>query len=167
MGTRSKTKALIIEAIRATGADADELAGSLDLAEDKQRDELEERERSDRIRREELELELNRKHEEIDLKTLYLELKKCTSDCGSGARSGGGKRISFKMKNLMQPYKAKKGKEESYLEFAYDLKANLIEWMKSAEVFDNLGRAGVLLLGAVLPLYPGEDAALDLRSEGK
>ncbi|KAM7295267.1 uncharacterized protein ISCGN_024772 [Ixodes scapularis] len=214
-GVRNKTKALIIEAIKATGADADELAESLDLAKDRQREELEKRERSDRIRREELELELKRQQQEIELKKLDLELKKSPSDDGSGGGSGGGDRISFKMKNLMQPYKvgediglflvnfertceklafacntwpqrlltllpceaadvvarlskedaecydvvksnllkryrlstevfrlrfrqAKKGKDESYLEFAYDLKANLIEWLKSAEVFDNL-----------------------------
>ncbi|CAN7951603.1 unnamed protein product, partial [Ixodes pacificus] len=213
-GVRNKTKALIIEAIKATGADADELAESLGLAKDRQKEKLEERERSDRIRREELELEIKRQEQEIELKKLNLELKKCPSDDG-GAGSGGGDRISFKMKNLMQPYKvgediglflvnfertcekvafarhtwpqrlltllpcqaadvvarlskedaenydvvksnllkryrlsteafrlrfrqAKKGKDESHLEFAYDLKANLIEWLKSAEVFDNL-----------------------------
>ncbi|KAM7308052.1 uncharacterized protein ISCGN_011687 [Ixodes scapularis] len=151
-GVRNKTKALITEAIKATGADADELAESLDLAKDRQREELEKRERSDRIRREELEarersdrihreeleLELKRQQQEIELKKLDLELKKSPSEDGSGECSGGGDRISFKMKNLMQPYKAKKGKDESYLEFVYDLKANLIEWLKSAELFDNL-----------------------------
>ncbi|KAG0417599.1 hypothetical protein HPB47_005502 [Ixodes persulcatus] len=65
-GVRNKTKALIIEAIRATEADAAELAESLDLAKDRQRKKLEETERSDRIRR-----------EEIEIKKLDLELKKC------------------------------------------------------------------------------------------
>lgn len=31
----------------------------------------------------------------------------------------------------------KKGQKDLYLEFAYDLKDNLIEWHKSAEVFDD------------------------------
>lgn len=72
-GVRYKTKALIIEAIRATGADAAKLAASLELAKDRQREKLKERERSDRIGREELE----KRRQQIELRKLDLEFTKC------------------------------------------------------------------------------------------
>ncbi|XP_077535981.1 uncharacterized protein LOC144148299 [Haemaphysalis longicornis] len=76
-----KRKPEIIEAIEAVGADDDELSEGLELMKERRADELE-------------------------MKRLELEILKARSGSGVGeASSGGGVKLSFKMKDLMQPFK--------------------------------------------------------------
>lgn len=93
MARKKKTKALIVDFIRAVGVDAAKISESLDLAKERQKkrkkEKLEKKERSDRIR-------WQGQQQGIELNKLDLELKKCPSDGGSGTGSGGGDRIFLK-----------------------------------------------------------------------
>lgn len=92
-----KRKPEIIEAIEAVGADDDELSECLELMKEREQDER---------KKAEAEAEAQRRADELEMKRLELEILKAASGSRVGeASSGGGVQLSFKMKDLMQPFK--------------------------------------------------------------
>ncbi|CAN8013762.1 unnamed protein product [Ixodes persulcatus] len=104
-----KRKPLIIKAILDFGADEAELS---ECWEESQEADLkrQEQERSDRLKSQEAELklqeaELKRQAQELEMKRLELELVKSRGDREGSPASSIGEGKSFKMKNLMRPFK--------------------------------------------------------------
>ncbi|XP_029832045.3 uncharacterized protein LOC115316745 [Ixodes scapularis] len=107
-----KRKPIIIKAILDFGTDEAELSECWEEVQriDKEKRELEEQERSDRLKSQEAELklqeaELKRQEQELEMKRLELELVKSRGDREGSPASSTGEGKSFKMKNLMQPFK--------------------------------------------------------------
>lgn len=205
---KTKRKPHLIELIRETDADESELVECWELILERRDKEAEKSEREEKKRAHELEV-----------KRLELEMRKIEAECSKrGPAPSSEKGVeTFKMKDLMQPFKigedvglflvnfertcekvgfareswsqrlltllpceaadviarlskqdaedydkvksallkkyrlsteafrqrfrnAAKGQKESYPEFAYNLKANLVEWLKSAEAYGDHGK---------------------------
>lgn len=91
----------IIEAIENLEADDDELSECLELIEEekKEKQRREAEERNERLRRE-------AEERELEMKRLEVELVKARSNSGGSEASSGVERKSFRMKDLMQPYRS-------------------------------------------------------------
>ncbi|XP_040073113.1 uncharacterized protein LOC120845340 [Ixodes scapularis] len=199
-----KRKPLIIKALLDFGTDEAELSECWEEVQriDKEKRELDEQERSDRLKSQEAELklqeaELQCQEQELEMKRLELELVKSRGDREGSPASSTEEGKSFKMKNLMQPFKigedvglflvnfertcekvgfarltkdeaedyekvktsllrkyrlsaeafrqrfrsAEKKPKESFPEFAYNLRANLAEWLKGVDAHGDHDKA--------------------------
>lgn len=102
---RVKRKPLIVKAILDTGVDQAELSECWNEIQKADEESREERERSERLQSLEREAELKRHELELESKRLDLELRKENSIREGSPVSSVGEGKSFKMKNLMQPFK--------------------------------------------------------------
>ncbi|XP_042146160.1 axoneme-associated protein mst101(2)-like [Ixodes scapularis] len=173
-------KPLLVKAIQALGADDKELSECWEMikerreAEERRREAAkakEEREAEER-RREAAELKAKEEREAaVEMKRLELEMKRLEMNQAVRGVSNPGEVKALKIKDLMQPFKllltllpreaaqvvARRSPEEAAdydaVKLGLQKKSNLVEWLKSAEVYGN--RDGIVECFGLEQLYKG------------